>query len=68
MSFVDIAPTILDLAGIPEEASGMSAITGRSWRPILESPQAGQVEPWRDHVLVGKERTDIGRPHDWGYP
>lgn len=23
---------------------------------------------WRDHVLIGKERTDIGRPHDWGYP
>jgi hypothetical protein len=19
-------------------------------------------------VLVGKERTDVGRPHDWGYP
>lgn len=68
VSFVDIAPTILDLAGIPEEASGMAAITGRSWRPILTSSQAGQVEPWRDHVLVGKERTDIGRPYDWGYP
>jgi N-sulfoglucosamine sulfohydrolase len=22
----------------------------------------------RDHALVGKERTDIGRPNDWGYP
>jgi hypothetical protein len=22
----------------------------------------------RDHVLIGKERHDIGRPHDWGYP
>ena len=22
----------------------------------------------RDHVLVGKERHDVGRPNDWGYP
>ena len=22
----------------------------------------------RDHVLIGQERHDIGRPHDWGYP
>jgi N-sulfoglucosamine sulfohydrolase len=24
--------------------------------------------PERDHVLIGKERTDVGRPHNWGYP
>ncbi len=68
VSFVDIAPTVLGLAGIPPESSGMAPITGRSWRPLLESERGGQVEPWRDHVLVGKERTDVGRPHDWGYP
>ena len=22
----------------------------------------------RDHVLLGKERNDVGRPHDGGYP
>jgi hypothetical protein len=22
----------------------------------------------RDHALIGKERTDVGRPHNWGYP
>ena len=22
----------------------------------------------RDHVLIGKERHDVGRPHDQGYP
>lgn len=26
------------------------------------------VDPDRDHVLIGKERHDVGRPHDWGYP
>jgi arylsulfatase A-like enzyme len=68
VDFTDIAPTILDYAGIAWKDSGMMPITGKSWRPILESPKAGRVVPGRDHVLIGKERTDIGRPHDWGYP
>ena len=46
----------------------MAAITGKSWVPLLQSDRSGRIEPWRDHVLVGKERTDIGRPYDWGYP
>ncbi len=68
VDFTDIAPTILDYAGISENESGMMPITGQSWRPILESDQAGRVLSHRDHTLVGKERTDVGRPHDWGYP
>lgn len=68
VSFIDIAPTMLDLAGIPQESTGMAAITGRSWRGILKSDRAGRIEEWRDFVLVGKERTDVGRPYDWGYP
>jgi len=68
VDFTDIAPTILDLARINEKDSGMMPITGKSLRPILESDQAGQVVANRDHVLVGKERTDVGRPHNQGYP
>lgn len=68
VSFIDLAPTILDLAGIAPESTGMAAMTGRNWRPILASDRQGRVEEWRDFVLVGKERTDIGRPYDWGYP
>lgn len=68
VDFTDIAPTILDYAGIAWKASGMMAITGKSWRPILESTKAGRIVPERDHVLIGKERTDVGRPHNWGYP
>ncbi len=68
VDFTDIAPTILDVAGISQKVSGMPPITGKSWRPIFQSDKAGQVLPERDHVLVGKERTDVGRPHDWGYP
>jgi len=68
VSFIDLAPTILEFANIPQEESGMAAITGRSWCPILSSDRTGRIEAWRDFVLVGKERTDVGRPYDWGYP
>lgn len=68
VDFTDIAPTILDVAGIAEKDSGMAAITGRSWREIWESGKAGRIVAARDHALIGKERTDVGRPHDWGYP
>jgi arylsulfatase A-like enzyme len=68
VDFTDIAPTVLDYAGIAGKDSGMMPITGKSWRPILESTQSDRVVPGRDHVLIGKERTDVGRPHDWGYP
>jgi N-sulfoglucosamine sulfohydrolase len=65
VSFVDIAPTFLELAGIAWTDSRMAPSAGRSLTDIFrgESPK-----PVRDHVLIGKERTDIGRPHDWGYP
>jgi arylsulfatase A-like enzyme len=68
VDFTDVAPTILDLAGIAQPESGMMPITGKSLRPIIESDKAGQVLAERDHVLIGKERTDVGRPHNQGYP
>ncbi len=68
VDFTDIAPTVLDVAGIPEKESGMMPITGKSWRPIFETEKSGRIVPERGHVLIGKERTDVGRPNDWGYP
>lgn len=68
VNFTDIAATLLDYAAIAEDKSGMMAIAGKSWRPIIESEQSGRVIAERDHTLIGKERTDVGRPHDWGYP
>ncbi len=68
VSFVDIAATLLDYAGIAASDSGMAPMVGESWRPIIESDKVGQVMVERDHVLVGKERTDVGRPLDQGYP
>ena len=68
VDFTDVAATVLDAAGIAQNDSGMLPITGRSWRPIFASDKAGRVVAERDHVLIGKERTDVGRPHDAGYP
>ncbi len=68
VSFIDIAPTFLDVARIPEKKSGMQPIEGKSLTKIFASRKSGQVDKDRDFVLIGKERHDIGRPNDWGYP
>lgn len=64
-SFIDIAPTLLEVAGIERDASGMAPIAGVTLTPLFESESNA---PSRDFVLIGKERHDVGRPHDQGYP
>jgi N-sulfoglucosamine sulfohydrolase len=68
VSFTDFAPTFLEVAGISEAASGMQHIQGKSLTDIFNSDKSGQVNPQRDHVLLCKERNDLGRPRDTGYP
>ncbi len=68
VDFTDLAPTILELAGISWQESGMAPMVGRSLLPLLKSDRQGQIDPARDHLLLGKERHDLGRPHDQGYP
>ncbi|MEM7385853.1 MAG: sulfatase [Verrucomicrobiota bacterium] len=68
VSFIDLAPTFLDVAGIVWETSGMALSPGNSLVPLFQSGKSGQVERNRDHVLIGKERHDVGRPGDLGYP
>jgi hypothetical protein len=68
VNFIDFAPTFLEVAGVSEEKSAMQRITGRSLVEIFKSEKGGQVVAGRDHVLIGKERHDIGRPNDGGYP
>ncbi len=59
----DLAPTFMQLAGLaPHEQ-----MTGKSLASILRSEKSGWIEN-RDVMLVGKERHDIGRPDDLGYP
>ncbi len=68
VSFIDFAPTFLEVAGISGEEKGMQPITGKSLTDILYSEKEGKINPDRSSVLIGKERHDIGRPNDWGYP
>lgn len=68
VSFIDLAPTFLEVAGIDWRSSGMHPATGKSLLNIIASEKSGQIEPFRDYVLVGKERHDTGRPDDVGYP
>ncbi|MDP8245303.1 MAG: sulfatase [Candidatus Hinthialibacter antarcticus] len=68
VSFIDFAPTFLELAGVNQRKSEMQPIEGKSLTDILLSSKDGVVNRSRDFVLIGKERHDIGRPHDWGYP
>lgn len=68
VNFIDIAPTFMEAAGVVPEAAGMQQITGRSLTDIFNSDKDGMVTDYRDYVLVGKERHDVGRPDDQGYP
>jgi arylsulfatase A-like enzyme len=64
VSVTDFAPTFLELAGLKPHAQ----MTGRSLVPLLRSEKSGQIEAARNAIIVAKERHDIGRPNDWGYP
>jgi len=61
----DLAPTFLEAAGVtPPEV-----MTGRSLVDVLTSDKSGQVDPTRDHVLVGRERHVARvRPGNVPYP
>lgn len=65
VSFADFAPTVLDVAGIDPAESGMQAFEGQSLLNLFESEDA---KTERTHMIIGKERHDIGRPNDVGYP
>ncbi len=64
ISWIDFAPTFLDAAGVtPHEQHA-----GRSFTDVLKSQTDGWIDSTRDHVYTGKERHDVGREGDKGYP
>lgn len=62
-SFIDLAPTFLQVAGVTQEQSGMQPIQGSSLVGVFTGKAEGQ-----DRVLTGRERNDMCRPNGWGYP
>ncbi|MCS7025744.1 MAG: sulfatase [Bryobacteraceae bacterium] len=64
INFRDLAPTFLEAAGLKPAPS----MTGKSFLDVLKSNRSGIVDASRDFMLIGKERHDLGRPNDQGYP
>ncbi|MCC6489976.1 MAG: sulfatase [Candidatus Hydrogenedentes bacterium] len=60
ISSIDLAPTFLELAGVPLPVT----VAGCSLCPLLRDPAAAH----RDHVLTGRERHTHARYDNWGYP
>ncbi len=68
VNFADLAPTFLEAAEIDLPEPIMQPISGTSLFDIFSVSKSGIVNQTRDHVLIGKERHDIGRPEAGGYP
>ena len=68
INFIDFAPTFLEVAGIGPAQSGMQSIAGKSFYEFLSGSKSGRISDNRKFVLIGKERHDVGRPNDEGYP
>ena len=60
----DFAPTFLEMAGLKSS----SQMTGHSLVKTLQSEKSGWIDKSQNVMLTGKERHDLGRPNDWGYP
>jgi len=60
VSFVDLCPTFLEVAGVPVP----DHLPGRSLADCI----AGETGAARDRAYMGRERHDLGREGDLGYP
>lgn len=67
VSFADLAPTFVEAAALAWDKSGLPPTSGRSLFDVFTS-DGTQPLPGRDFTLVGRERNDLGRPRDEGYP
>ncbi|MBP3641340.1 sulfatase [Parabacteroides johnsonii] len=66
ISFIDLAPTILELAGIKPE--GMQPLSGKSIVNILKSEKSGLIDKNKKYVFAGRERHSSSRWNNLGYP
>ncbi|CAA6676270.1 MULTISPECIES: sulfatase [unclassified Lentimonas] len=62
VNFPDVAPTFLEAVGYELHPQ----MTGKSFLDVLRAPESGQIDPTRDHVLLGKERHDTGTASEDG--
>lgn len=65
VSFTDFAPTFLDVAGVDSQHHEMKPMEGHSLLPVFQDQDDFNR---REFMVIGKERHDLGRPDDLGYP
>jgi len=68
VSFADFAPTILALAQVPPDQITMQPMEGKNWNAYFQDIFEPSQTDHRSFVLIGKERHDVGRENDEGYP
>ncbi|WP_316791855.1 sulfatase [Pedobacter frigoris] len=68
VSFIDFTPTFLEIAGLTNASAKMEPVQGKSLLQLIKAKSSDKASRSNDHVLLGRERTDVGRPHDEGYP
>jgi uncharacterized sulfatase len=66
VGFVDIVPTILEMAGMKPD--GMLPMSGHSIVNILKSERKGIVDETKKYVYMGRERHSSSRWQNLGYP
>lgn len=70
ISFTDISATFLEAAQVDEDERHrfLDESPGRSLFDVLEATGSGVVSRGRDRAYMGRERHDMGREGDLGYP
>lgn len=66
VSFIDFAPTVIEASGLKWDELELAETLGKSLLPVFKDQLDRGIH--RDFVVFGKERHDIGRPDDQGYP
>ncbi|MDX9749072.1 MAG: sulfatase [Paludibacter sp.] len=64
VNFVDIAPTLIEAAGLKWQETGMEPSPGKSLMDVFKN----QEKHDRSYTILGQERHDAGRPANQGYP
>lgn len=68
VSFADFAPTILAAAKVTHQQITMQPMEGKNWTDYFDDHFTLNRSDHRTFVLIGKERHDVGREKDGGYP
>ena len=72
VSFIDFAPTFLEVASVKQKETQMQPIQGLSLFDIFAGKDIGRVLPERKSIYLGRERNDVnirpGTPAGLGFP